>query len=90
MLADYHSDALQIQVEGHFQQMRSRNIIVEEYITYVQKGLAAVVNKIEELTKKFHGYFQTELNKIYYLSDYVAEFSEWSLGPIENIHSQKI
>lgn len=89
MLTEYNSDARQLQVEGHLQQLRLRDVMAEESITDVRKGLTNLVNKIEELSPQCHPEFQTDRHKMNYLSDAVAEFSDWSLGPIENIHSQK-
>lgn len=87
MLAEYNSDARQLQVEGQLQQLRLRHLMAEENIADVSKGLSALVVKIEELTPQCHPEFQTDRHKIRYLADAVAEFSEWSLGPIENINS---
>lgn len=89
MLQEYNSDARQLQVEGHLQQIRLRNIMTDEGITDMKKGLNFLVNKIEELSPQCHPEFQTERHKINYLCNAVAEFSEWSLGPMENINSQR-
>lgn len=89
MMSEYNSDARQVQVEGHLQQLRLRDLMAEESIIDERKGLTALVNKIEELVPQCHPDFQSDRHKMRYLSDAVAEFSEWSLGPIENINSQK-
>lgn len=89
MLDEYHSDARQLQVEGNLSQLRLRKLMQEESITDVSKGLSTLVVKIEELVPQWHLEFQTDRHKIRYLCDAVAEFSEWSLGPMENINAQR-
>lgn len=89
MIEEYHLDARQIQVEGQLQQLRLRNVMAEESIKYVGKGLSTLVTLLEELAPQFHRCFQTDRHKIRLLSDAVAKSSEQSLGPIESITSQK-
>lgn len=89
LLSKYRSDTRQIQVEGHLQQLHVRNIMHEDDNTDVRKGLTVVVNNIEDLIPQCYPEFQTDRHKINYLTDAVAEFSDWLLGPIENIHSHK-
>lgn len=70
-------------------QLCLRNVIIEENNTDFSKGLTDLVTRLEELALQFHQDFQTDRHKIRFLSDTVAEYSELSLGPIENITSQQ-
>lgn len=81
-------EARQFQVQCHFQQLRLHNAMTEEGIGDVGRELSSVMIKIEKLIPQCHQVFQTNRQEILYLCDAVAEFSEWSLEPIENINAQ--
>lgn len=74
MLTEYHSDARQLLVQGHLQELHLRNVVNGEDISNVGQDLSTSVTKIEELVLQFHLEIQTDRQKILYLSDSIAEF----------------
>lgn len=89
MLAENNSDARQLQVQGHLRKLASRNIMNEEVIFNVGKCVSTFVAKLEELVSECHPESQTNRHKILFLSNANSNFSEWSLGPMENINAHR-
>lgn len=54
MLFENNSDACQLQVKDHLQQLRIQHVIAEQNIIDFQKGIKTLLHNVEELDPQIH------------------------------------
>ena len=84
MVAEFNSNARQIQVYGILSTLRISSMMAEHELTSFTEGLTKVVSTIEEMAPQCPPHFRSEPHKIGYLRKAVLGHT-WSKTPICNI-----
>lgn len=86
MKNEYDSEARQIKIKDTLEALCLRTYMEEKGITDYAAGLNSFVKHIVDLVPECHPSFRSEEHKTQYLCNAGAEFTAWSLIPIQVIN----